>query len=207
VLSARATRRHLTEAELLHACRDGAHPAHLDACEACRTRLADLTSWLDAVRQDAVGAADEVFTPERLDAQASHVRRRLENLSQPVRVLTFPAPRRSTPLVGRAGRRWVAMAAAAGLLIGLAAGLTVNVHPFGSDFVPRASVGRTAAGHRPTPALPTALANPRTIAERRQSDDAFLNEAASAFGSPHVEELQAIDAMTPRVREIATVGR
>ncbi len=204
MLSARTARRHLTEAELLDACRDGAHPAHLDACEACRIRLADLTAWLDAVRQDAVDAADEVFTPERLDAQASHVRRRLENLSLPVRVLTFPAPRRSTPLVGRAGRRWVAMAAAAGLLIGLAAGLTVNVHPFGSDFVPRASVERTAASRRP--ARPTALVNPRTTADRRQGDDAFLNEADSAFGSPHVEELQAIDAMTPRVREIAAVG-
>ena len=208
MLSARLTaRRHLTETELLATCQEGGHPAHLDECQACRTRHAEVAAFLEAAGNDAARAADEVFTPERLDAQAAHVRRRLENLSRPVRVLTFPAPRRTTPMVGRAGRRWVAMAAAAGLLIGLAAGLTVNFHPFGSNFLPRATLAHNAANRTAPSARTATLPGARATAERRQGDEAFLSEADSAFGSPHVEELQAIDAMTPRVREIAAVGR
>jgi ElaB/YqjD/DUF883 family membrane-anchored ribosome-binding protein len=208
VLSARPTaRRHLSETELLTARQEGERPAHLDECHACRARFAELEAFLEAVRNDAVDAADEVFAPERLEAQATHVRRRLENLSRPVRVLTFPAPRRGAPMVERAGRRWVAMAAAAGLLIGLAAGFAVSVRPFGSGVQPRAALQRAAGNSKASPARTAALPNVRTAADRRQGDEAFLSEADSAFGSPHVEELQAIDAMTPRVREIAALSR
>ncbi len=208
MLSARETARpHLGERQLLAACQEGERPAHLDECQTCRARYAKLAAFLDAVRQDATGAADEVFTAERLAAQAAHVRRRLKNLSAPVRVLTFPAPRRSAPMVGRAGRRWVAMAAAAGLLIGLATGVTVNFHPFGAQFGPPTAAERAVGDRTAGSARSMALSNAWAAADRRQGDEAFLSEADSAFGSPHVEELQAIDAMTPRVREIAAVSR
>lgn len=208
MLSARPTaRRHLSEAELLTSCQEGERPTHLDECQVCQTRYVELAAFLEAVRNDAAGAADEAFPPERLAAQVAHVIRRLENQSRPVRVLAFPAPRRRVPMVGRAGRRWVAMAAAAGLLIGLATGLAVNFHPFGLDFASPTAVERTAANHKAAPVRPAVLPSTRTTADRRQGDEAFLSEIDSAFASPHVEELQAIDAMTPHVREIAALGR
>jgi anti-sigma factor RsiW len=201
VLPARLTvRRHLSERDLWSAWLDGRLPAHLEGCETCRRDHADLVAFVETQRAAAIEEADGVFTPERLAAQKAHVLRRLENLAQPVRVLAFPSLRRNRPIVGRAGRRWVAMAAAAGLLIGLATGLLVNVHPSGP--VRTTTFSRTGTDQpvvRETGVASTHLRGPQ---DRAQSDDAFLGELEAALGAPHVEELQAIDALTPRVREV-----
>lgn len=204
MLSARLTvRRHLSEHALRSAWLDGRLPAHLESCAACRRRYADLVALVDAQREAAIDEADAVFTPERLAAQKAHVLRRLGNLAQPVRVLPFPSSRRHRPIVGRAGRRWVAMAAAAGLLIGLATGLLVNVHPLGPGRT--ATFGRGSTGQPVARATDVAATRLRAAQERGQSDEVFLGELEAALGAPHVEELQAIDALTPRVRE-ATVS-
>jgi hypothetical protein len=91
------------------------------------------------------------------------------------------------------------MAAAAGLIIGLAAGLTVGTHPFGADFARRSPAAQTASQ------LPNSAS--RTVQGPRESDEAFLRELESALEGPRVQELQAIDALTPRVREVALIVR
>lgn len=193
---------HLSEREMMAAWQEGRLSAHLDACVACQDRYVELLSFLDGQRQVALDAADDAFTPDRLAAQKSQVLRRIENLARPVRVLAFPRPRRVAPSVNRAGRRWVAVAAAAGLIVGLAAGLAVNVHPFGSDFVQRNVFTRAAiARAESTPG------RAQTVPDRFVTDEAFLTELEAALDGPRVEELAALDALTPRVREVALLVR
>lgn len=195
----RIVHRHLGERELVAAFQEGLRPAHLDLCVACQDRYVALVAFLSRQRGDALDAADAAFTPERLAAQKDHILRRLGNLARPVRVLPFPLPPRVAPAVHRVGRQWVAMAAAAGLIIGLAAGLTVNMHPFGADFAQRNPATQTVS-QRPNAAN-------RAAQDPAQSDEAFLSELESALVSPRVEELQALDALTPRVREVALIVR
>ncbi len=80
---------------------------------------------MDGLQADGGRPADGVFTPERLAAQQTQILRRLEQLDQPARVISFPAASRPEPH-GLGGRRvavsWVGVAAAAGLVIGLVGG-------------------------------------------------------------------------------------
>ena len=125
--------RHLTDdafADLWSTAAASGEPVadpHLASCAQCRARYAAFTGWLDRIHDDAVGEADEALPAERLAAQQAQVMRRLEALERPARVIAFPRfarPVTSTP--GHA-QRWVAAAAAAGLIIGLAAGQLVDV--------------------------------------------------------------------------------
>ncbi len=69
-------------------------------------------------------AADAVFPPEQLAAQQAQILRRLEQLDEPARVISFPRFGRRVHDSGAGGRRvavsWVAVAAAAGLVVGVA---------------------------------------------------------------------------------------
>lgn len=189
---------HLTDERLLAAWEDGARPPHLEACESCRARAGELRAFLDAVRESAVTEADRVFTPDRLAAQQAHVLRRLARTLHPARVITFPAAHRAMPVVRLVARRWVALAAAAGLLIGLVLGTAVDLRPGRSGLGGGSAntVARMADARsdmtRP-PAFETASFN----------EEAFLSELESAVTAPRVEELQDIDALTPHVREVS----
>ena len=166
--------------------------------------------------------ADAAFPPERLAAQRARIARRLAALarqqerrtsrravgagsqaaaprSQPARVLPFPV--RET-VVRRPARpvRWVAAAAAAGLLVGLVAG---------RGFDRRLASGPSSVGSAPSAALRAApAAEPRPQGARGApaladllAGEPLLVEIEAALASPRVAELQAIDALTPRVRE------
>jgi hypothetical protein len=197
VLSAnRLVHRHLSERELLVAWSKNRRFRHLDACMTCRDRYAALVEFLDQQRTDAAASADAAFTSERLAAQKSHIVRRLENLARPVRVLPFPLSRRATPLAGSSARHWVAVAAAAGLIVGLAAGMALNVQPFASDSPVHsvASNPGTDAGRLASPSVGS-------------NDEAFLTEIESAVVGPRVEALEALDALTPRVYEASMIVR
>ena len=113
---------------------------HLHGCEACTWRYTALAAPLQQLRQDASSEADEVFTPGRLAAQRAAIRHRLEAGTGSPRVVAFPGaqPARRR-VVHRPAARWMAAAAAAGLLIGVTAGRLVH---FG-DRVPAATVVRT----------------------------------------------------------------
>jgi hypothetical protein len=116
---------HLSEQAIVEAVMTGVRPAHLDRCDVCATRAVDLGRWLDDTRAVGIEAADAAFPAERLAAQQAQIMRRLEQLDEPARVISFP--RFTSRLEDRAnGRRvaasWVAVAAAAGLVVGVIGG-------------------------------------------------------------------------------------
>jgi hypothetical protein len=172
-----------------------AHP-HLDACAACRSRYAALDAWLQEVGAVARAEADDVFPADRLAAQQNQIMRRLEALERPARVIVFPKHLHAAA-GDRGARRWIAAAAAAGLVVGIAAGQLLDL---------RDALGgptRQFAEQRPAEAVPTVANIQPAVVTSLQSDEAFLSELEDASLSPRVPELAALDAFTPRLRDIS----
>src|SRR5262245_3315040 len=116
---------HLSEQALAEALMTGERPAHLDRCALCAERAVEMGRWLDDVRTLGQEAADEVFTPERLAVQQAQILRKLEQLDEPSRVITFPSQSRleaREPGSRRVAPAWVGVAAAAGLALGVVGG-------------------------------------------------------------------------------------
>lgn len=148
---------HLSEQAIIEAVMTGDRPAHLDRCDVCAARAVDLGRWLDDTRAVGIEAADAAFPAERLTAQQAQIMRRLEQLDEPARVISFP--RFNARLDDRAnGRRvaasWVAVAAAAGLVVGVIGGqitarLGRPVVDTSNAVVETASVNTPNSGGRP----------------------------------------------------------
>jgi anti-sigma factor RsiW len=181
---------------------------HLIDCDECAERYAELAEFMDGLSSEAAAEADAVFSPERLRAQRLHIDRRIEHLGHPARVITFPAradAQHFGPSARRPVRRWVAGAAAAGLFIGVAAGLFFDRqtargfarHPTATA---RQAVLTSPAGVLNSDRLETRIefVRPDTV----ESDQAFLSEIELAGERPRILELTAVDAMTPHVREV-----
>lgn len=99
--------------------------AHLERCDTCAGRLDELRDTMSTEREDAIAAADAAFPEERLRAQRTSILARLEQARAGSRVLdfpTFPGTRTWMARRDRPAMRWLAGAAAAGLLVGLGAG-------------------------------------------------------------------------------------
>src|SRR5262245_12656637 len=97
---------------------------HLADCEDCARRYAELAHVMDAVRADGDADAEAAFTADRLRAQQQQIARRLEAISRPARVLSFPGRVVQGTIRASTMRspRWTAAAAAAGLFLGIALG-------------------------------------------------------------------------------------
>ena len=175
----------------------GHRDSHLDSCASCRSRYSALDAWLRDIGTAARAEADEAFPADRLAAQQSHILRRLESLERPGRVIPFPTHAHS--VVGERGgaRRWIAAAAAAGLIIGVAAGQLLDLQ----DALGRAD-RPYADARQPERVTSTATVQPASL-NTGQSDEAFLSEIEEAASSPRVPELMALDAVTPRLRDIS----
>lgn len=169
--------------------------AHLRSCAECRARYDAFADWLDDARAEAIDEADEIFSAERLAAQQTQILRRLETLERPGRVLAFPRFRHSGTSVRRGPQRWIAAAAVAGLIVGVGAGELL-------DF--RRSMGGASAGHLGSQPLPLGQSARGTLQPVAfSSEDLFLyDDSDAASTSPSVEALQALDALTPRVRDL-----
>jgi hypothetical protein len=199
ILNALSRDRHLDDDQLVDVwtARSGGEPvhpndAHLADCGQCRARYDAFSGWMDGVQADAVSEADDLFPPERLTAQQAQILRRLEALERPARVIAFPRFVRPTAVVRRGPQRWIAAAAAAGLIVGLGAGELLDFRRslHGGDVTARrvspAPHGQTARGLQPI---------------SLSSDDSFLYDDTDT-AAPRVEALQALDALTPRVRDL-----
>ena len=187
---------HLDEAALVSLWTDAtlggapvAHP-HLERCQTCRNRFADLSSWLETIRADAVAEADEHFSAERLNSQHAQIFRRLEAAERPARVIAFPTF--SQPLTSRSSHasRWIAAAAAAGLIVGVGVGQLMD---FRHSLTPRTSADARLS--RSAPPMGGATTGPVGVPGHRE--ELFLSELdASLSRAP--AELRALDAFTPR---------
>jgi len=188
--------RHLSDDRLVDLCLDrgplGNEQQHLAACPQCGERRARLARLLREVSEIAAAQGDAVFTPERLAAQRARILQRIEHEARHARVISFPtAHPHSSSLRARPGMRWVAGAAAAGLLIGIMAGHLAHQ-------LPRSTV---------SPASPAILAQP--AAEPLQfvavslSEEEFLGEMEMAVEGTGGSALAPLDNLTPRVWEVA----
>lgn len=172
-----------------------AHP-HLAACANCRGRYAAFVGWLDGIHDDARDEADEAFPPERLAMQQAQVLRRLETLERPARVIAFPRFTRPVTSTQGHAQRWVAAAAAAGLLIGLAAGQFVDIRDaFGGRTRVPAQATQTARVITPPASAPVVTpASATTVSD----EQIFFGEGAQ---SARLSALLPMDDITPRARD------
>jgi hypothetical protein len=99
--------------------------SHLEHCDRCAARLEELRAIMATEREDAIATADAAFPESRLRVQRSSILSRLAEARAGSRVLAFPTLPSTRTWMARRDRpamRWLAGAAAAGLLIGLGAG-------------------------------------------------------------------------------------
>jgi len=169
---------------------------------------------------------DEVFTPQRLQTQRARIGYRLAQLVgrvEPARVLAFPfSGQTRTPFDFRPAR-WLTAAAAAGVLLGLTAGQLIHYHPSETqtataadpaDAAPRSAAAldepagtfdMTGTIELPPPdggTLPQT--SQLTLVEFAQlmAEEGFLTNLDLALTSHRISELESIDALTPRVRDL-----
>ncbi len=203
----RLTDRHLDDAALAviwtaDASRSGAggRPAledpHLARCAECRVRFEGFAAWMSEVAADARLEADEAFPDERLAAQQAQILRRIEASEHPVRVIAFPRFHRGDVTRSVPRHRWIAVAAAAGLAVGVGLGQLMNLPDLGRDrqFPSDRAVQSASSDGRVVPAnAPT-------------SDEALLLELEAA-ATPRYEALRAFDTLTPRAADFLQSSR
>ena len=175
---------------------------HLADCETCALRYADLTQFMDGLREEADEDTEAVFTPEQLSAQQRQIARRLEHVGRAARVITFPerAARHPDVVARRLTPRWVTAAVAAGLFLGVALGAT-----FQWERSVRAPQQLAVSAPSAQPARSAPVATAGTGAAATADDDAFLTDLEVALERPQTRELQPFDAITPHVREITNI--
>lgn len=175
---------------------------HVHGCETCTWRYAELVAPLERLRADAASEADEIFTPDRLAAQRAAIRERLEEGTRASRVIPFPANpvRLDRVATSRPMFRWIAAAAAAGLLVGVSAGRFIRVNRPAD--VP---VTRSASMARPSPARDALPIVPVYRADA--AEETLLSEVESAVTRHRIAALTALDDLTPHAREAVMARR
>jgi hypothetical protein len=156
---------------------------------------APLLDTLADVREAAAADADAALTDERAAAQRAAILARLGAGDDP-RVLSFPpraeaAPVARLPRAPRPALGWMLTAAAAGLVVGVGTGQGIYL-----EWPARQAPAQARIGAAPV----------RTIAAVADTDqdDAILGEVEVALSSRGVDELQPLDALTPRVTLVAS---
>ncbi len=157
------------------------HTTHVTSCEPCSAAVSRLGASLDEATRAARYVADETIGADRLARQLEVIDRRLDG--QPARLLRFPVRARAMRTQPGA-RRWVAMAAACGLLFGLAAGRMLGPAPAPSD-----------AGAWPTGAADREASSAH---EPVLADEHLLVEVDAALARTLHREFRVLDELTPR---------
>ena len=170
--------------------------AHLDRCDRCAARLDELREFMSLERADAAAAADAAFPESRLRAQRTSILARLEQARAGSRVLhfpTFPATRTWMSQRNRPAMRWLAGAAAAGLLVGLGAGqLAFTGHQIrfhATAAAPTRAANWTPARWRSTADAPT----PHIERLPAASEEAFLSDMELVLNKRRNAALRALD--------------
>jgi len=140
---------------------------------------------LAAYRAAACAEADAHFDDRALESQRHKILARLAHLGHPARVIRFPkAPSGELPATG-INRRWISVAAAAGLLIGLLGGELMHFLP-----QPARRIAPMA-----TSSAPSAPARPNFVPASVNVDDSLLNEIDLAV-QRRPSGLRALDELT-----------
>lgn len=192
----RKGRSHLTEERLIDVCLGRAAESrdreHVERCAECGRRRDAIARVLSDVRDAAAAEADAAFPAERLARQHARILQRLEHEGRPARIIAFPAHGTEPSMLRtRPAMRWIAGAAAAGLVIGLLAGHMAH------DF--SIATPARAVAVRPTSEAPTLRAVATTI-----SDEEFLGQLELAIEGTGGTALRPLDDLTPRVWEVTS---
>jgi hypothetical protein len=178
----------------------GGHP-HLDECATCRARFEAFDRWVLGIGDELRADADAAFPGDRMAAQQSQIARRLEAMEHPARVLAFPKAARAVISGHSHVRRWVTVAAAAGLIAGVGLGQVLDIH----RTFERTSPVSTPVSH--ITSTTAARANAGVTPAVLTSDDDFLSDAG-AFSRPRVSSaLLPLEDMTPRAQDLVDRSR
>lgn len=154
-----------------------------------RRRISDQDddAVLAAYRAAACAEADAHFDERTLETQRHRILARLAHLGNPAKVLRFPkAPAGELPSA-RVNRRWISVAAAAGLLIGILGGELLHlIQPAPGRPAPAAaSIAPAAAPLRPA-----------YVSAVGSGDDRLLEEIDYAVQRRSAAELQVLAELT-----------
>jgi hypothetical protein len=139
---------------------------------------------LEAYRAAACAEADAHFDERALEAQRHRILSRLAHIGHPAKVIRFPKAPSGDIATPSVNRRWISVAAAAGLLIGILGGQFVNLVPQPQRLAPVA----TSIG-------PGAPARPAFV-QTAAIDDGLLGEIDSALQLRSAAELRVLDELT-----------
>lgn len=160
--------------------------AHLGSCPRCRRERDRIAIILDGARAGADDAVDAAFGPADLDRQRRAILQRIARTGGVARVLRFPAGADDHALAAPPAQgRWLLVAAAAGLLLGVAAGQLPHLYNASRPATATADEARVAAPPGPVEVVDWRL------------DEALLSEVDAALTSGTRPELAALDALTP----------
>jgi hypothetical protein len=175
---------------------------HLATCDRCSARFAGLTADAEGLRDIAIAQADEVFDDAMLETQRTRILDRLAHLGQAARVLSFPRRTREVIMpVSSGSRRWISVAAAAGLIIGLVAGQMLHFVPSrGTAAVRDPAVSMQAADRPSGPMIVPASASLPVL-----SDDDLMEEVEASIQMRRAQSLRALDALTPTAADMLAV--
>ena len=186
---------HLSDERLIEVCMAEALPPreqqHLQRCQRCIARRADLEALLADVSSAASAEADAAFPSDRLARQHARILHRVSQAAgRPARVIAFPGHAQEPDMVPVSPRtRWVAAAAAAGLVIGLVAGHMSRDFP--------------AELRAPAMERPTSVPQPNLRAVNAAfSEEELLGQIELAVASPSGSSLGTLNDLTPRAWEV-----
>jgi hypothetical protein len=146
----------------------------------------DQNATLEAYRAAACAEADAHFDDRALETQRHKILARLAHLGHPAKVIRFPKAGNVEVPTG-VNRRWISVAAAAGLLIGLLGGQLVHLVPQSNRrLAPMA-----------TSIAPSAPSGPTFVPALTSIDDGLLGEIELAMQLRGAAELRALDEITP----------
>jgi len=163
----------------------------------------EIASLLAEYSETVIAEADAAFPAERLARQQTRILQRLEQEGRPGRVIAFPAghAHEPPPLRARPGMRWIAGAAAAGLIIGVVAGhLTHDFSNRAAGRAPQIAASRPDTG--PGSGVGASAVTLRAVSTAL-SEEEFLGQLEIAIEGSRSASLQPLDELTPRVWEIA----
>jgi hypothetical protein len=177
--------------------------AHVSRCEQCSAEFSRFAAEADGLREFAAAQADDVFDTAMLDAQRTRILDRLAHLGQAARVLSFPRRSRDVAMpVPSSSRRWVSVAAAAGLIIGLVTGQMLHLVPSGGFPARDEGASIQSADRAPGPGIIPAVATFPVL-----SDDELMEEVEVAVQLRRAQSLRAIDGLTPTGADLIALGR
>ena len=143
---------------------------------------------LEAYRAAACAEADAHFDERALETQRHKILDRLAHLGQPAKVIRFPkAPLGDLP-IGGVNRRWISVAAAAGLIIGLLGGQLVHL-------VPQPARRLSPMVSSSAPSAPSS--GPTFVPASTTADDGLLGEIELVLQVRAAGELRAFDEFSP----------